>query len=149
MLGDFESRVAHELIQRDLDDWCQQIMDGIIHLHELSLPSHLQVNNRKDREEIELHMLSLLCKLYCVSGGDLACEQIQPRLDRPYTIGQLDPLWSCLWSPNAYRAAVRYMQSLWTAKSLLKIADFGQGHRSQPNLLDNSQRCSGLEPKSQ
>lgn len=75
MLGDFEFSVAHELIQRDLDDWCQQIMDGVKYLHELSLPSHLQVNNWKDQEEIELHMLFLLRKLYCISGGNLACNQ--------------------------------------------------------------------------
>ncbi len=51
-------------------------------------------------------------------------EQIQPKLDKLYTIEQLDPLWSCLWSPNAYRAAVWYMQSLWTTKNLLKDCGF-------------------------
>ncbi len=75
MLEDFESPVAHELIQRDLDNWCQQIMNGVKHLHELSLPSHLQVTNPKDREEIELQILSLLRELYCVSGGDLARDR--------------------------------------------------------------------------
>lgn len=75
MLEDFKFFVAHELIQQDLDDWCQQIMDGVKYLHELSLPSHLQVSNRNNREEIELHMLSLLRKLYCVSGGDLAFDR--------------------------------------------------------------------------
>lgn len=39
------------------------------------LPSHLQVTNQKNREEIELQILSLLRELYCVSGGDLACDR--------------------------------------------------------------------------
>lgn len=56
-------------------------MDGVKYLHELSLPSHLQVNNWKDREEIELHMLSLLRELYCVSGGDLACDRSKSNPD--------------------------------------------------------------------
>jgi len=75
MLGDFESPVAHELIQRDLENWCRQIMNGVKHLHELSLPFHLQVTNRKDREGVELQILSLLRELYCVSGGDLARDR--------------------------------------------------------------------------
>lgn len=50
-------------------------MDGVKHLHELFLPSHLQANNRKDQEEIELHIFSLLRKLYCVPGGNLAFDQ--------------------------------------------------------------------------
>jgi len=80
MLGDFESPVAHELIQRDLDNRCQQIMNGVKHLHKLFLPSHLQVTNRKDREEIELQILSLLRELYCVSGGDLTSDRSKSNL---------------------------------------------------------------------
>jgi len=75
MLRDFESSVAHELIQRDLEIWCQQIMNDVKHLHELSLSFHLQIINRKDREGVELQILSLLRELYCVSGGDLARDR--------------------------------------------------------------------------
>ena len=50
-------------------------MDDVEHLHKLFLFSHLQVINRKDREEIELHILFLLRELYCVSDGDLARDR--------------------------------------------------------------------------
>ncbi len=75
MLEDFESSIAHELIQRDLNNWCQQIMNDVKHLHELFLLSHLQVINRKNREEIELQILFLLRELYCVSDGDLTRDR--------------------------------------------------------------------------
>ncbi len=50
-------------------------MNGVKHLHELSLPFHLQVTNRKNRQEIELQILFLLRELYCVSDGDLTRDR--------------------------------------------------------------------------
>ena len=80
---------------------------------------------------------------------DTWLKQIQFRLNRSYIVEQLDSLWSCLWSSNVYRAAIWYMQFLWTTKSSLKIANFCQDHRSQSNSLNNSQRCSEMKFKSQ
>ncbi len=50
-------------------------MNDVKHLHELFLLSHLQVINRKNREEVELQILSLLRELYCVSDDDLARDR--------------------------------------------------------------------------
>jgi len=151
MLGDFESPVTHELIQRDLDNWCQQIMNGVKHLHELSFalppPGHQSEESRRNRTANTFLASRAVLRLWRRFG--MRSKQIQPRLDRPYIIEQLDLLWSRLWSSNAYCAAIRYMRSLWTTKSPLKIADFCQGHKSQSNSLSNSQRCSGMRLKSQ
>jgi hypothetical protein len=50
-------------------------MNDVKHLHELFLLFHLQIINRKNREEVELQILSLLRELYCVSDGDLARDR--------------------------------------------------------------------------
>ncbi len=49
-------------------------MNDVKHLHELFLLSHLQIINRKNREEVELQIFSLLRELYCVSDDDLTCD---------------------------------------------------------------------------
>ncbi len=50
-------------------------MNDVKHLHELFLLFHLQIINRKNQEEVELQILSLLRELYCVSDDDLTRDR--------------------------------------------------------------------------
>ena len=123
-------------------EWCKTSTWAFL---ALSPSGHQSEGSRRSRTANTLVASRTVLRLWRRFG--MRSEQIQPRLNRSYIVEQLDSLWSCLWSSNAYRAAIRYMQSLWTTKSSLKIADFCQGHRSQPNSLDNSQRCSEMKLK--
>lgn len=67
LLGDFESSIAHGLLQRDFDAWQQHIIDGVKNLHRLSLPYHISYESR---EEIEMQVVSLLYELLYSSGGN-------------------------------------------------------------------------------
>ena len=70
LLGDFESSVTHELLQRDLNDWYHHIIYDRKQLHKLFLPSHLQKKSLR-----ELQILPLLRELYDFSGGTVASQQ--------------------------------------------------------------------------
>ncbi len=67
LLGDFESSIAHGLLQRDFEAWRQHIIYGAQHLHRLPLPYHIPCESR---EELELQVLSLLYELLYSSGDN-------------------------------------------------------------------------------
>jgi len=68
LLGEFDSSVACELLRRDFEDWYQHILDGTTRFLWRPLPGHLQHRNR---QEIELQVVSLLHELLIVSGGEV------------------------------------------------------------------------------
>ncbi len=125
-------------------EWCKTSTWAFL---VLSSSNHQSKESRRSRTANTLVASRTVLRLW--RRFDTWSKQIQFRLNRSYIVEQLDFLWSCLWSSNVYRAAIRYMQSLWTTKSSLKIANFCQDHRSQSNSLDNSQRCSEMKLKSQ
>ena len=125
-------------------EWCKTSTWAFL---ALSSSDHQSKESRRSRTANTLVASRIVLRLW--RWFDTRSKQIQLRLNRFYIVEQLDFLWSCLWSSNVYRAAIRYMQFLWTTKSSLKITNFCQNHRSQSNSFDNSQRCSEMKLKSQ
>ncbi len=125
-------------------EWCKTSTWAFL---VLSSSDHQSKESRRSRTANTLVASRTVLRLW--RRFDTWLKQIQLRLNRSYIVEQLDSLWSCLWSSNVYRAAIWYMQFLWTTKSSLKIANFCQDHRSQSNSLNNSQRCSEMKFKSQ
>ncbi len=124
-------------------EWCKTSTWAFL---ALSSSDHQSKESRRSRTANTLVASRTVLRLW--RRFDMQSKQIQLRLNRFYIVKQLNSLWSCLWSSNVYRAAIRYMQFLWTTKSSFKIANFCQDHRSQSNSLDNSQRCSEMKLKS-
>lgn len=66
LLGDFESSIAHEVLQRDMDAWRRTIIDCVANMHRLPIPHHITYQSRQD---IEIQVVSLLFDLLNTSGG--------------------------------------------------------------------------------
>ena len=126
-------------------------MNDVKHLHKRSLSSHLQVINRKDREEIELQILSLLRELYSVSGGDLARDRskFNPGLTALTPLNNLIlyGLACEVQTPTAqqFGACNRFglQKALLRSRIFVKVTDFKQIRSA--TLEDVQERSSNLE----